>query len=86
MAHKLRKIEKPEFYIPWSPRFLTYEDVAEIQRCYADDEMTYREISELMGIAPATISKCVRSLRADLVKLGERQPRTRGQRPKRRTA
>ena len=84
MAHKLRwhKVEKAEFYIPWAPRFLTYEDVGEIQRCYVNEDMTYREISELMGVSTATTSKCVRAVRADLVKLGEKAPRSKGQHPR----
>ena len=86
MAHQLRTIESPDFYVPWKPRVLTYEDVGEIQRCYKDEDMTYREIAEAMGVSMALIGRAVKALRADLFAMKETQPRTQGQQPKRKRA
>lgn len=86
MAHSLRKVVQAEFWVPWKPRFLSYEDVAEIQRCYVDEDMTTKQIAEIMMVSQSLVGRCIKAVRADLVKLGEKQPRTQGQRPRRKRA
>lgn len=73
MAHKLRKVERPCMLIPWFPAYLTWEDLAEIQRCYVDEDMTYAQIAEATGASAYVVSMAVKAVRADLAQIPDEE-------------